>query len=87
MSKLKLGQRIEVEWDDSFRREDSFWHVFGDLGCKNAPYMKSVGYYLSSSKRFLTVAQTVQPGDDTTEATYGATFSIPQGCIHKIKKI
>ena len=48
----------------------------------NTERMRTIGYYVRSTKQFLTICQTLQTNGD-----FGAVFSIPLKTISKVAKI
>lgn len=83
MSKLKPGDRIEVRWLDSYMESVStYWTDPAVLASTNTERMRTIGYYVRSTKQFLTICQTLQTNGD-----FGAVFSIPLKTISKVAKI
>ena len=80
---MKLHQKFEIQWNDTFSNE-GWWTKKGlELMRQNMDYLiTTVGYYVSEDKMFITLAMSIAP----TKASYGMLKHIPKGCIVKIKK-
>ena len=84
----KPGQIVAIEWHDAFRTDpNQYWHAAAELDHDKSLTMQTVGYFVRQSDRFLTIAQTIEPGDDDTQDNYGGTFNIPTPCIHTITRL
>jgi hypothetical protein len=86
MRKFKLWDKLEIDWMDSVSNT-SGWKTPEEFNWKNhynALYHKAIGYYVNECKDGITICQSyaVDNGGMFTEA-----FTVPRGCIQKIKKL
>lgn len=74
---------VEVTWEDICTYSDNKWRkrefVVDDLTPTN---VKTVGYIVKSTKKFLVLASTVSEFDDTLH-----TIVIPRGTVLSVKKL
>lgn len=79
--KLKLNDRIEVEWDDTYSTCN--WH--SNASANNFPTVQCriIGYFLNQNKKVLRLSHTIQTGNFTDRDV----SAIPQGCITKIRRL
>jgi hypothetical protein len=77
---VKKRPIVEVWWLDSHAWERP-WIEMDQRPPHSAAACKSVGYLIEKDKHFVIVSQSM--GDDE----YGGAFSIPRGCIVKIRRL
>lgn len=86
--KLKVGDKVLVEWIDSFTPNHSDWmdgeglddHLRTNLA------ILTLGFYVGQDKRFLHLCATVGMADGEISG-YLNPLTIPVGCIEKVKKL
>ena len=85
--KMKYKNRlIEVLWNDSFSHGVGWRDIESRQEIPdNVALIKSVGYFISESKKWLTMCQSVS--EDAGGLSVHHTFSIPQSCIERITKL
>jgi len=79
--KLKLNDRIEVEWDDTVTH--SVWIPQEEAKEKMSCRCKSVGYFLNQDKKIIRLSCTIQLGDKPERDL----TVIPKGTITKIRRL
>jgi hypothetical protein len=88
MRKIKLKQwdKIEIDWQDSITNT-SGWKEPAEFDWKGhvaATYHMAIGYYVNETKSVITICQAYAV--DNFHMFIGA-FTIPKGCIIKIRKL
>jgi len=71
---------VEITWKDSCGVVDQIWE---SQNCKPLipPDIKSIGYLWEKTKDYITIIQSLDVNQ------MAGRFSIPRGCIKKIKKL
>lgn len=85
-TKLKKWDRVEIDWVDSIQNTGG-WKSPDDFSWKThygAMHHKTIGYYINECKLGITVCQA--HADDNDDLFVGA-FTMPKGCILKIRKL
>jgi len=84
---LKLWDKIEIDWIDSVRstlgwrdRRDFPWDIHYD-----AMHIKTIGYYMNMTKNALSITQAYVYKRESEDNI--GVFSIPIGCIKKIRRL
>lgn len=83
---MKKIKRVEIEWADSIANRAEVWQDIKDFleDFEDEPF-RTIGYLIRKDKDFVHVCQSLHETVDG-EATRGAEyFTIPTGCIRKIK--
>lgn len=84
MKKIKRGVPVSVRWFDSYTPAEYGW-LTGKQFCrhtKKPPTLKSVGMVISIDDHFLNLCGSRQGNGGKM---YNAIFSIPIGCIKKVR--
>jgi len=81
--KLQKWQMVEIHWDDSVHTNG--WKHEEDVDFDDVFLQHlSIGYFVNSSKRAITICQNRSDQGDTN---IDAIMSIPKGCIRKLRKL
>ncbi len=83
-TKFKLGQMLEVTWDDA--TGDSSWFTRKEF---EMPIMRcrTVGYYLEQDPRAIVLVNSLFDDYEKLDGTVGGYTTIPKGMIIEIRKI
>ena len=87
MKKLKVGEKYEIEWRDTFSKNG--WHKVEEIqewAKRGADFISSVGYFVGEYGEFM-VFSGMLATDILTEHTIGLIQYIPKGCIKKCYKL
>ena len=82
------ARRVEIYWVDSASWKavwDNVFDVVGHYKEYGQDRIKTIGYLIERTKDYVIVARDLQFNGDKTVSRAGGFFSIPTGCIKKIK--
>lgn len=88
MSEIRKYQAVYIEWIDSALKLP-VWHVTGRLmdETKNiTSVFKTVSYLINENKHEYILASSIH-FDEGEVIQFGQVFTIPKGCVLKLKKI
>lgn len=77
---------VEILWSDSFSHGIGWRDIqTREKIPEDAALIRTVGYLVSKSKKWVTICQSVSEDADGSSVYH--TFSIPTACINKMKKL
>jgi hypothetical protein len=82
--KLQQGDLVLVTWLDAFTHPGGYWQT--DDVCDLKP-MTTVGYFVTVSDEYLTVAQSMSHCSDDETQQFGGVFSVPIQFLVSTRKI
>lgn len=88
---MKQYQLLEIHWDDSETIFDGAWtdveEIIKYYDEDKAHPIKTVGYFLHRTHRYLIIYRTKQTNEDGEVDRVEGQFAIPNGCIRTIRKM
>ena len=87
MAKLKKIRKAEIHWIDSTQSNQVWWDIEEYMSNmkKSQEVFISVGYIIDKGKKKIVLATSIHIDDDGDVNRAGTIFTIPLGCITKIK--
>ena len=85
LPKLKSGDLVIVSWLDAFSLREP-WTNEEDLDLSPDYSFDSVGYYVSSSKKYFVLAGDRADANDGGQVAYGRVHYLPLGMIEKVER-
>ena len=78
---------IEVHWDDSMLDTQVWWYPeeWIETRAKKQEKFKTIGYKFYKDKNIIAFANSIHYDEDGNISKLGTIFTIPVGCITKIK--
>ena len=86
---MKTLDIVHIVWRDALSNT-LFWEPIDDAISflnKEIDLMETVGQVIKIDKRYVTVVSSVHYNSDGESVKVGGVFSIPKGCIVKMRKI
>lgn len=86
---MKTLDVVRVVWRDALGSNKS-WEDIDDTKEEvkgTWDIMESIGFFIYQDKRYLTLSQSVQFNRLSELCKFGGVFSIPTGCIVKMRKV
>jgi hypothetical protein len=74
---------VEVVWTDTASDRQGWQPVDNEHSQPLTPEMRSVGYFLKRTKRFVHICQSVAPGMEQT----AERLTIPAGCVVSVRRL
>ena len=82
--KLKLGDMVEVTWEDA--TGEASWFALRDFKWPKDK-CRTIGYYLKHNKRTLALVNSLFNDFKKSEGTLGGLNTIPMGMVLRIRKL
>ena len=79
---IKIGKPIEITWLDHCGWADTRWHNIEDSAALKPVTVKTVGYVIKETKKYIVVASVISEAEHTN-----GEMCIIKGCITKRKKL
>jgi hypothetical protein len=86
--KLKLSDAIEIEWIDSMDHSGFGWEFLDDINFGrhyDSMPIKTIGYFIKETKESITTTACMAIPEG--RISLNGMWSIPKGCIKKIRLI